>query len=65
MLIVITENQLISPQELCQCCLLADSKGQPRWREGKLGCGHPLNKAEKNLPVTYECEMGFKITNIE
>ena len=39
MLVILTDEQMLSPQQVCCNCLLANSKGLPRWRKGKLGCG--------------------------
>jgi len=64
MLVVITEEQLLSAEHICQGCLLADQSGLPRWREGKLGCAHSLTKSQENRPTVYRCQMGFRITNI-
>lgn len=65
MLVILTEEQILSANQVCQSCLLADSKGQPRWRQGKLGCGHAVRKLTPHQPEQYECEMGFRIANLE
>jgi hypothetical protein len=65
MLVVLMEDQLISPKQVCQTCLLADQSGQPRWSNGRLRCGHALSKLTDQQPDQYECEMGFRIANIE
>lgn len=65
MLVILTDEQILSPNQVCQGCLLADKSGQPRWRQGKLGCGHAIGKCTTNQPAQYECEMGFRIANIE
>ncbi len=65
MLVVIMENQVIAPQTVCQTCLLADHSGQPRWRQGHLCCGQALPKAVNQQPEQYQCQMGFRIANIE
>lgn len=65
MLVILMDNQLISPQQVCQTCLLADQSGQPRWRGGRLGCGHAIRRASEQQPEQYECQMGFRIANIE
>ncbi len=64
MLVVLMENQLISPKSVCQSCLMADQAGQPRWRNGTLGCGRAIAKAKSDQPDQYECQMGFRIANI-
>ncbi|MGF1512690.1 MAG: hypothetical protein ACFB5Z_03205 [Elainellaceae cyanobacterium] len=64
MLVVLMENQLVSPEAVCQSCLMADQGGQPRWRNGKLGCGRSLAKSASDQPDQYECQMGFRIAHI-
>ncbi|MEB3273091.1 MAG: hypothetical protein ACO4AI_09655 [Prochlorothrix sp.] len=73
MLVILTENQLLNPQQVCQACLLANDQGQPRWHHGELGCGHaicpsrsaaPARTAEP-LPPQYECAMGFRLAHIQ
>lgn len=65
MLVVLMENQLLPPEQICQTCLLADQSGQPRWRRGELRCGRALQKASETQPEQYECQMGFRIAHIE
>jgi hypothetical protein len=65
MLVVLTEEQVISVQQICHSCLLANSAGLPRWRQGKLCCGHLLGKSGQSQPEIYECEMGFKIAQVD
>jgi hypothetical protein len=65
MLVIMTENQVFPPQQVCQTCLMADQSGQPRWYQGKLRCGRALSKLAEDLPDQYECQMGFRIANIE
>jgi hypothetical protein len=65
MLVVLMENQLLAPEQICQTCLLADQSGQPRWRQGELRCGRTLHKATAEQPTQYECQMGFRIAQIE
>lgn len=65
MLVVLTDEQVLSAGQVCHNCLMADSSGQPRWRRGKLGCGHLLEPLKENQPIVYQCQMGFKITNVE
>ena len=36
MLVIVTEEQLLPPQCVCQTCVLADHHGQPRWHQGQL-----------------------------
>lgn len=65
MLVIMTENQVFPPQQVCQTCLMADQSGQPRWYHGQLRCGRALSKISDNLPDQYECQMGFRVAHIE
>ena len=65
MLVIVMENQLLQPQNVCQGCLMADQAGHPRWRSGELRCGRSLVRNSENLPEQYECQMGFRVANIE
>lgn len=65
MLVIVTENQLLSPQQVCQSCLLADQSGQPRWSQGQLRCGRVISKLAEQQPDQYECQMGFRIAKID
>ncbi len=65
MLVILMEDQILAPQQVCQSCLLADSSGQPRWRQGQLRCAHLVRKIAEQQPDQYECLMGFRIANIE
>ncbi|MBD1939908.1 MULTISPECIES: hypothetical protein [unclassified Microcoleus] len=65
MLVILMDNQLLSPQQVCQTCLMADQSGQPRWRKGQLCCGNQISQLAEHQPAQYECQMGFRIANIE
>jgi hypothetical protein len=65
MLVILTDEFILSTQQVCQGCLLADNQGLPRWRQGKLCCGHSLSKPENKQATLYECQMGFRVANIE
>ncbi|HEY9877789.1 MAG TPA: hypothetical protein V6D29_05000 [Leptolyngbyaceae cyanobacterium] len=65
MLVIVMDNQLIAPQAVCQGCLMANQQGQPRWHHGELRCGRTLNQIDSGQPTQYECQMGFRIANIE
>lgn len=65
MLVLMTDNQLLSPQQVCQTCLLANQQGQPRWHQGQLRCGQALHGVGNNQPAQYQCQMGFRVVNIE
>jgi len=65
MLVIVMENQILSPHQVCQTCLMADTSGQPRWQRGELRCGRTLGRVTEHQPEQYECQMGFRIANIE
>jgi hypothetical protein len=65
MLVILTNEHLISPQQVCCSCLLADADGQPRWRQGALDCGKPLRACSDLPPKRYQCQMGFQIAEIQ
>jgi len=65
MLVIVTKERILSPQEVCQGCLLATEDGLPRWQQGKLNCGQYLPKSHHNQPTLYRCQMGFSLVNIE
>jgi hypothetical protein len=72
MLVILTDRQILSTQQVCSGCLMADSGGLPRWQQGKLCCGHlvPIQNYNPELvtcdrPEIYECQMGFRVTDIE
>ncbi len=65
MLVILMKDHLLPPQQVCQSCLMADQSGQPRWHHGQLRCGRALRKLTENQPDQYECQMGFRIANIE
>lgn len=65
MLVILTDEQILSTQQVCQSCLLADRRGLPRWHQGKLSCGHCLSKAGSDRPALYECQMGFVLASID
>jgi hypothetical protein len=64
-LIVLTDEHILSTRQVCQGCLLATREGRPRWQGGKLGCGHALDRARGHQGALYECQMGFTIADIE
>lgn len=72
MLVILTDRQILSTNQVCGGCLMADSGGFPRWRQGKLCCGHLLDNqndsselAMRDRPKIYECQMGFHVTDIK
>ena len=65
MLVIVTEEQLLPPQYVCQTCLLADHHGQPRWHQGQLCCGQLMHETTEQQAQQYKCQMGFRIANVE
>jgi len=65
MLIMLIDDQLLSPSTICQSCLMAGQNGQPRWEQGRLRCGKAVRKITAGQPEQYECHMGFRIANVE
>lgn len=64
MLIALMKDQLVTLQTVCQTCLMADGSGRPRWDGANLRCGRQLADPGQNHPVQYECQMGFRIAEI-
>ncbi len=65
MLVILTENQILDPYQVCQGCLFANQSGQPRWKGSHLSCGHRVRKPTEHQPEQYECQMGFRVANVE
>ncbi|MDJ0800194.1 MAG: hypothetical protein QNJ51_25870 [Calothrix sp. MO_167.B12] len=65
MLVILMDNQIIKPNQVCQSCLLADKTGQPRWRRGQLSCGHEVAKVAEKQSQQFECVMGFRVAQID
>lgn len=65
MLMMVMENQIIPPAIVCQSCLLADEKGQPRQNGEKIGCARLLSKTSLAQADSYTCQMGFRIVKLE
>jgi hypothetical protein len=63
MVVILAGDQLLSPQQVCQQCLLADRSGQPRWHNGQLRCGG--TQAQPTPTQQYECPMGFRIVQVD
>ncbi|MFM2431661.1 MAG: hypothetical protein RLZZ511_2874 [Cyanobacteriota bacterium] len=63
MLVIVAGEHLLSPQQVCPTCLLADRAGQPRWQDGQLKCG---NRAQPDPLANnqYECPMGFRLVEV-
>lgn len=64
MLVILIEDQLLSPSAVCHNCPMASQSGLPRWNRGRLRCGRPIEKALDKAPVQYECTMGFRVAEV-
>ncbi len=65
MLVIITDRQIICPQDICAGCLWATTQGQPRWQQGQLCCGQQISQhTPAGQPSAYECQMGFRLVYI-
>ncbi len=65
MLVILAGEQLLSPEQVCQTCLLADQSGQPRWHDGRLRCGQAVPYRVEVQPQQFQCPMGFRVINVD
>jgi hypothetical protein len=65
MLVVLTDNQVLTVQQVCPNCLLANQQGLPRWQQGHLSCAKQLAYRDRPFPSLYECQMGFQLAQVE
>jgi len=65
MLLIMIEDQLLSPEPVCTTCLLADQEGQPRWYQGRLRCGQAIGQRCGQRADQYECQMGFRLVQVD
>ncbi len=63
MLVILLDDQVIPSAAVCASCLMANQSGEPRFRDGKLGCAQQL-ESTTNLSQ-YQCQMGFRLVNID
>ena len=64
MLVILTEEQVLSTDQVCQGCLMADQSGAPRVRHGKLQCARAVHNVLTEQVPTYQCQMGFRLAQI-
>lgn len=64
MLMILTNGQILPTDQVCQGCLMADQSGTPRVRQGKLSCGHLMHGNPAQVATIYECQMGFRLAEI-
>jgi hypothetical protein len=66
MLVILTQESVLSAQTVCQDCLLANHQGLPRWKQGTLSCGSSIHKNfASHQPKRYQCQMGFQLAEVE
>ncbi len=67
MLVILTNKQVLSVNEVCPGCLMADCTGSPRWHHGKLGCGRLMNRNQSadGEAKVYQCQMGFRVAEVK
>ncbi len=64
MLVILTDEQILPTNQVCQGCLMADQSGSPRWHHGKLRCGRTVSNNPANPLPTFQCQMGFRLAEI-
>ncbi|AFY59784.1 hypothetical protein [Synechococcus sp. PCC 6312] len=64
MLVMLTQSQVLMPQQVCPSCLLANRSGQPRWEKGQLGCGESVACGLDSGCPKFRCQMGFYLAQI-
>lgn len=65
MIVMLTDEQVLSARQVCQNCLMADRSGLPRWRGDQLGCGKALQQSHPTQAKVYRCQMGFDVTQVD
>lgn len=49
MLVIVMKDRLLLPAAVCQGCPMASQSGLPRWRQGRLRCGRPIEHPRGHL----------------
>ncbi|MEY2833587.1 MAG: hypothetical protein RLZZ574_2846 [Cyanobacteriota bacterium] len=52
MIVMIVDQQILSPKQVCQNCLMSDQSGLPRWHDSKLRCGKRRSQSPKGFALT-------------
>lgn len=65
MIVMITDERILSARQVCQNCLMADRSGLPRWKGGQLGCGKAVESSHPDQAQIYRCQMGFDVTQVD
>lgn len=63
MVVLLTQDQVLSTQQVCQFCMFASQAGEPRWRDGHLACGR-LKRQPTQASSQQQCPMGFRVVDI-
>lgn len=63
MLVILIEDQMVQPKTVCQSCPMASQSGLPRWNQGRLRCGHLVERPVEDM-LQYECTMGFRVAKL-
>jgi hypothetical protein len=70
MVVILAGNQVLSPRQVCQGCLLADRSGLPRLQDGYPTCCGKTGEAtnhhagDQAACMTVECPMGFRVARL-
>lgn len=69
MLVILTQDKILSTETVCKHCLLADQTGHPRWQQGRLACSKNFLKNRnprtgQDSPRQIQCQMGFRVTQV-
>jgi hypothetical protein len=54
MIVMIVDQQILSPKQVCQNCLMSNQSGLPRWHDSKLGCGKKRSRNPKGFALTLK-----------
>jgi hypothetical protein len=49
MIVMIVDQQILSPKQVCQNCLMSDQSGLPRWHDSKLRCGKRRSRSPQGF----------------
>lgn len=74
MVVLLTEQGILSPRQVCPGCILASAQGLPRFRGGHLSCGRSgaveakAQAREEAQPeeaaMGQDCPMGFRVIDV-
>lgn len=73
MVVLLTEQGILSPRQVCPGCILASDQGLPRFRGGHLSCGSsaaaevkvtPTDLGRSDAATGQDCPMGFRVVDV-